>query len=117
MAARTLQTRVDVAVTSCGVGRFTDRELNDLDVQEWWVDKLREAERSIRDLRVQLEARLVGNDRRCLRCGKRVAGRADKKYCSDRCRIEAHRHKLPAVWEEGMPESVRRKIEERDRNS
>jgi hypothetical protein len=73
--------------------------------EDSWVEQLRTAETVVRELRVRLEQIEAGTVRRCGRCGKSIAGRSDRKYCSDKCRIDAHRHKVEP-----------HQIEERDRN-
>jgi hypothetical protein len=50
------------------------------------------AEASIRRLRRQIEQRLDGTvPRVCAGCGGPLAGRADRQYCSGRCRQAALR--------------------------
>lgn len=34
---------------------------------------------------------VAGNSRRCLRCRQPIAGRADARFCSTRCRVATHR--------------------------
>lgn len=55
------------------------------------VRRLREMETRLRRFRKRLEALQAGDDRKCPACGKPVAGRTDKVYCSTACRIRAHR--------------------------
>ena len=38
----------------------------------------------------------------CLVCGKEMAGRIDKKYCSDQCRAQIHNRKKKANAGEKM---------------
>lgn len=52
---------------------------------------LREAERRVRLLRRQVEDQLSGvGPRACAQCRRPLAGRPDRKFCSDRCRQAAH---------------------------
>lgn len=60
-------------------------------VQPWWIEHLEESERAIRRLRLQLQASLDADPRRCGHCELPIAGRSDRKFCSDRCRVAAHR--------------------------
>jgi len=57
-----------------------------------WVEGLREAEASIRHLRQRLEElQPEAQGRTCPQCGLLVSGRADRIYCSSRCRVRQHR--------------------------
>ena len=82
---------MDQTVAGAGVTEYDVRWLRQLDVEPWWIEELVKAEQSIRRLRTQLEALAAESPRTCARCRQPMGGRADRKYCSDRCRIEAHR--------------------------
>ena len=61
-------------------------------LEPWMVDELRDAERNIRHWRLEVERRLAGgNGKRCASCGEAMPGRADRLYCSHRCRQAAYR--------------------------
>lgn len=64
-----------------------------VEVQPWWLDHLAEHERATRRLRLRLQASLDANPRTCGNCGDPLAGRTDRRFCSDRCRVAAHRRK------------------------
>jgi hypothetical protein len=56
-----------------------------------WVGLLRIAEANVRRLRHSVELLLDdGDPRPCVRCRQPVTGRADRVYCSDRCRQAAY---------------------------
>jgi hypothetical protein len=55
------------------------------------VEHLRQAEKSARGLRGLLESELEDDHRLCLTCRRPVTGKASRLYCSDRCRVRAHR--------------------------
>ena len=40
-----------------------------------------------------VENQLKKGEKRCLECGEKIIGRADKKYCSDQCRV-SHNNRL-----------------------
>ncbi|MFZ6003791.1 MAG: hypothetical protein ACOYXM_07620 [Actinomycetota bacterium] len=61
------------------------------EVKPWMADALRSGEAGLRRLRRQVEARLADVERRCTHCGREVAGRADRLYCSNRCKVAACR--------------------------
>jgi hypothetical protein len=68
------------------------------EVDEPTVALLREAETRVRHLRQQAENQLAGAEPRpCARCGGSVTGRADRRFCSDRCRKAAHRRSAVKV--------------------
>lgn len=54
------------------------------------VKDLRKGERDLRTFRLSIEARLPGS-RTCEHCDEPVVGRSDRRYCSTRCRVRAHR--------------------------
>ena len=54
------------------------------------IEDVKRGEALLRQFRLQLEA-LVDSDRTCPSCGDPVAGRADRVFCSTRCRVRAHR--------------------------
>lgn len=61
----------------------------DRDQMPAWIERLREAEAAIRQMRAQLEGALSG--RVCGYCGNKVGGRSDRKFCSNACRQMSHR--------------------------
>ena len=79
-------------VTSAAVG-FPEADLQRLDrtLVRGWIDALKTAEESARRLRHQLEALDGIPARVCPACGGLLVGRADRIYCSSRCRQRAHR--------------------------
>lgn len=70
-------------------------DLSDVDLTRLpeWIERLRVAEDGLRFRRLQLEA--LQAERRCPTCGAGVAGRADRIYCSGKCRVAAHRRAEP----------------------
>lgn len=56
-----------------------------------WIAELRRGETEVRLMRKRLEALQSSSDRPCPHCGRQVAGRADKVYCTTECRVRAHR--------------------------
>jgi hypothetical protein len=64
---------------------------------ERWTRQLRDRETQLRQIRKQLEALQSKDSRACPVCGRPVAGRPDKVYCSASCRIRAHRGSKPAT--------------------
>ena len=57
------------------------------------VRRLKVVEASVRDFRLHLDAQI--NGRRCLMCGKPIAGRADRVLCSPLCRKRFNRGASP----------------------
>ncbi len=55
------------------------------------IEMARETERGARAVRLWLESLTAEEERRCGYCGGPVVGRADRVYCSSRCRQAAHR--------------------------
>lgn len=86
------QRRLEKLVESVGTDVFP--AIDEVTVEPWMIEELKKAEAGVRRLRRQLEARLAaGPARLCPRCRKPVIGRADRTYCSDGCRIAAHRRR------------------------
>ncbi len=73
------------------------RHRQEITIEPWMIDELAKSERSLRRWRLHLEALLADEPRMCARCRKPMAGRADRKFCSDECRIAAHRSKQRRV--------------------
>ena len=69
------------------------RHRQEITIEPWMIEELAKGERSIRRYRLHLEALLADEPRTCARCRQPIAGRADRKFCSDACRIAAHRVK------------------------
>jgi predicted nucleic acid-binding Zn ribbon protein len=88
------------SATACPVAAALVGDLADFrsaEVDEATIALLREAEARIRHLRRQAEDQLAGAEPRpCARCSWPVTGRADRRFCSDRCRKAAHRRR-PAM--------------------
>jgi hypothetical protein len=63
-------------------------DATDENVSEWVAD-LRKGEADLRSFRLQVEA--LRSVRKCGACGEPLAGRSDRRYCSSRCRVRAHR--------------------------
>jgi hypothetical protein len=103
VARRTAQERLKDVILSIGaIDGGLDTVLRamsastkvDLKIEPWMADELRRGESAVRRLRIQVEQQLAGErPRGCARCGHPVTGRADRKYCSDRCRQAAHQHR------------------------
>ena len=72
---------------------FPERDLPALDRTnlDGWIADLRKGEAAVRRLRQRLEALRDDAKRQCDQCGRPLIGRADARYCSDRCRVQAHR--------------------------
>jgi hypothetical protein len=66
------------------------RHRSEVTIYPWMIEELAKGERSLREWRLHLESLLADEPRTCARCRTPMSGRADKKYCSDACRIEAH---------------------------
>ncbi len=66
------------------------RHRSEVTIHPWMIEELKKCERSFREWRLHLESVLADEPRTCARCHTPMSGRADKKYCSDRCRIDAH---------------------------
>jgi len=66
------------------------RHRSEVTIHPWMIEELAKGERSLREWRLHLESLLADDPRTCARCRTPMSGRADKKYCSDACRIEAH---------------------------
>jgi hypothetical protein len=90
MARRTPQQRIKDVVTSLRVDPGLV-DWRDVTVEPWMIAELRAAETAIRRLRREMEQRLDGTLQACAGCGRPLAGRADKRYCSGRCRQAALR--------------------------
>jgi hypothetical protein len=98
VARRTLKNdvdrRMDVVVRSTNVF-MSERDILALDRRNlsYYIETLRVGEAEVRKLRKRLEALQAGVEKVCARddCQHPVAGRSDARYCSDRCRIHAHR--------------------------
>lgn len=73
-------------------------DLSRLDREQlpWWIDHLKQAEASTRQLRRQLESLLAGDSRLCPVCDRAVTGRQDRIYCGAACRQRARRTALAA---------------------
>jgi len=57
-----------------------------------WDADLTVAIRGLSQLRAEVRAELEGEQgRSCTNCGGSMSGRADRRYCSNRCRQAAHR--------------------------
>jgi hypothetical protein len=80
-------------VTSARVSPWNTTELAALDLADvpWWTEVLGEAERSVRQLRHQLELLGAGEQRTCHGCSRPMTGRANRRYCTDACRQRAYR--------------------------
>src|SRR4051812_23939004 len=98
MARLTLQERIQRAVADIGAPDFSVEQLASVVVEPWWVDHLAASERAIRELRHRIEALTTDHHQRtCNQCGMPISGRSDRKFCSDACRIKAHRATTRAV--------------------
>jgi hypothetical protein len=63
--------------------------------EPWMVTELRRRETELRRFRHQIEERLGGSEARaCASCGESVNGRADRRYCSGKCRQAGHRARV-----------------------
>lgn len=90
---RNPQKRLEDLVMGLGAlsgSRFPAADMQRVTVEPWMVAELVKAETAVRGFRHQLEAQLSDEPRRCDRCGEPIGGRSDRRFCSDRCRIEAH---------------------------
>ena len=74
--------------------RFSDEDLEKVGLTDLKMiaSILRQAETNVHQLRCQVEARIDGS-RHCETCGERIAGRADRRYCSTTCRVRDHRRR------------------------
>lgn len=86
----------DEGETPAEVGMFevlVDRGLDvaDIDLEQvpGWVEQMKQAEAGLRFRRQQLEALVAV--RTCASCDEPLVGRADRTYCSTRCRTRASR--------------------------
>lgn len=91
MARPTAQQRLTDYVLSLTHAVDLDAFVGDVTVEPWMITDLRAAEAAVRQLRRQMEQRLAGTPRTCAGCGRPLAGRADRRYCSGRCRQGALR--------------------------
>ena len=69
------------------------RHRREITIEPWMVEELAKGERLTRRYRLHLEALLADEPRTCARCQQPIAGRADRRFCSDACRIAAHHAK------------------------
>jgi hypothetical protein len=97
------QERLERAILGAVIGIDLERyPFTDVKAEPWMAAELRKAETAIRQLRCQVEERLAPERYRpCAYCRGPVAGRADRKYCSDRCRQAAHRLRRPQERDRG----------------
>jgi hypothetical protein len=84
---------MDNVVVASNVTGFPDEDIPKLDRAKipYWTSELRNAEASIRRLRLRLEALVSSDTRVCPECSGAVTGRPDRIYCSGACRQRAYR--------------------------
>jgi hypothetical protein len=81
---------------------LTERRAQLLRLEETWYDRLPWSRASLVERRERIEGRIRGLTRPCEDCRALIVGRrADRRYCSNRCRQRAYRQRRAALHNGG----------------
>jgi hypothetical protein len=111
MARKTPQQRLENIVLRASTWADSERVgwppgfWDETTVEPWMIEAMRNGEAAMRRFRDELERRLSGEARTCEgpNCRRPVYGRADKTFCSDKCRIQAHRKRRKRATAQATP--------------